>query len=102
MTSDSQLAMAEAPEIGAGIRSRVGSRRRVRNGKATNDLVLSASADGNDRMFPRILTLYVNDGSTVADCDLWQRCFLATCSPSQVQGSGNGHPGRRGLPGSAL
>ncbi|MCY3654641.1 MAG: hypothetical protein OXG70_06410 [Cyanobacteria bacterium MAG IRC1_bin_28] len=45
MTSDSQLAMAEAPEIGADIHSRVGSRRRVRNGKATNDLVLSASAD---------------------------------------------------------
>ena len=42
-------------------------KRRVRNGEATNDLVLSASTDGNDRVFPRILDLYVNPGSVVAD-----------------------------------
>ena len=61
MTSDSQLAMDEALEIRTDIQGRLGSRRRVRNGKATNDLVLSASADGNDRMFPHILGLYVNE-----------------------------------------
>ena len=32
-------------------------KRRVRNGEATNDLILSASTDGNDRAFPCILDL---------------------------------------------
>ena len=41
--------------------------RRVANGTATNDLVLSAHADGNDRVFPQILRLYVAPGSVVAD-----------------------------------
>ena len=41
--------------------------RTVRNGHATNDLILSAYADGNDKVFPRILSLYVPPGSTVAD-----------------------------------
>lgn len=43
------------------------TKRRVRNGEATNDLVFSAYGDGNDRLFPRILDLYVAPGSTVAD-----------------------------------
>ena len=43
------------------------AKRRVRNGEATNDLVRSAYADGNDRLFARILDLYVASGSTVAD-----------------------------------
>ncbi len=43
------------------------SPRRVTNGQPTNDLVLSAASDGNDRMFPRILDLYVARGSIVAD-----------------------------------
>ena len=42
-------------------------KRRVRNGEATNDLVLSAYADGNDRTFPRILDLYLSPGSVIAD-----------------------------------
>ena len=43
-------------------------RKRVaRNGKATNDLVLSASTEGNERIFPRILDLYVAPESIVAD-----------------------------------
>lgn len=41
--------------------------RRVTNGISTNDLVLSAHADGNDRVFPQILGLYVAPGSIVAD-----------------------------------
>ena len=41
--------------------------RVVRNGVPTNDLVLSAHQNGNDRIFPRILSLYVSPGSTVAD-----------------------------------
>ena len=42
-------------------------KRVVRNGAATNDLVLSAYADGNEHVFPRILDLYVKPGSVVAD-----------------------------------
>lgn len=44
-----------------------GRKRVVQNGVATNDLVFSASTDGNDRVFPQILDLYVARGSVVAD-----------------------------------
>ena len=39
------------------------TKRVVRNGAATNSLVLSAYAEGNDQVFPRILDLYVKPGS---------------------------------------
>jgi hypothetical protein len=42
-------------------------KRKVRNGRATNDLVLSASTAGNDVVFPHILDLYVRHGSVIAD-----------------------------------
>ena len=42
-------------------------KRRVNNGRATNNLIFSFHNDGNDQAFPRILGLYVADGSTVAD-----------------------------------
>ena len=42
-------------------------RRTVDHGKPTNDLVRSAFSDGNDRVFPQILGLYVKPGSIVAD-----------------------------------
>ena len=41
--------------------------RTVRNGQPTNDLVLSSYSEGNDKVFPRILDLYVDPGSTIAD-----------------------------------
>ncbi len=43
------------------------NKRVVRNGSATNDLVLSAHVDGNESVFPKILDLYVRPGSVVAD-----------------------------------
>ena len=43
------------------------TRRRVRNGRPTNALVHSAYAESNDKVFPRILGLYVAPHSTVAD-----------------------------------
>ena len=46
---------------------RPAQKRRVRNGEATNDLILSAHVDGNDRLFQRILNLYVKLGSVIAD-----------------------------------
>ncbi len=55
------------PTVYPGRNLRGSEKRRVRNGDATNDLVFSASADGNDRVFPRVLGLYVSPGSVVAD-----------------------------------
>ena len=46
---------------------RKATKRTVRNGQSTNNLVFSAFTDSNDRVFPRILDLYVKPGSTVAD-----------------------------------
>ena len=43
------------------------TRRQVTNGQPTNELVLTAHAEGNDKVFPRILDLYVKPGSIVAD-----------------------------------
>ena len=43
------------------------AKRVVRNGEATNALVLSAYQEGNERVFPRIMDLYVKPGSIVAD-----------------------------------
>lgn len=42
-------------------------RRVVRNGLPSNDLVHTAYSDGNDRILPRILDLYVAPGSIIAD-----------------------------------
>ncbi len=43
------------------------TRRRVRNGKPTNDLIHSAYIEGNEEIFPRILSLYIAPDSMVAD-----------------------------------
>ena len=48
-------------------KSRKHNKRVVRNGAPTNDLVLSASTEGNERLFPQILKLYVKQGIIVAD-----------------------------------
>ena len=42
-------------------------KRTVKNGKPTNELVFSASIEGNDSVFPQILRLYVKPKSVVAD-----------------------------------
>jgi DNA methylase len=44
-----------------------GRRRRTQGGIATTDVVLSAHVGGNSEIFPRILSLHVPDGATVAD-----------------------------------
>ena len=53
--------------VARGEASGYGSRRKVRNGAPTNDLIRSAFSEGNDLVFPHILGLYVNPGSIVAD-----------------------------------
>ena len=42
-------------------------KRVVRNGVATNELVLSAYVGGNEHVFPLVMDLYVSLGSVVAD-----------------------------------
>ena len=58
---------SEPDSVSAGSAPKPRQRRVVRNGTATNDLVLSAYVGGNEALLPRILDLYVVPGSTVAD-----------------------------------
>ena len=57
--------------------------RRVINGTATNALVFSAYAEGNDKVFPRILSLYVKPGSVVADVTYGKGVFWRHVPPGQ-------------------
>ena len=50
-------------------------RRVVRNGAPNNDLVLSAYNLGNAEVFPKVLELYVNPGSVVADVTFGKGAF---------------------------
>ena len=50
-------------------------KRAVLNGQSTNDLVFSAFTDSNDRVFPRVLGLYVSPGSVVADVTFGKGVF---------------------------
>ena len=51
------------------------AKRVVRNGAPTNNLILSASALGNERLFPQILKLYVQSRSVVADVTFGRGVF---------------------------
>lgn len=44
-----------------------GKKRKSPDGQPTNDLVFSAYVGTNDEVFPFILSLYVEPGSTIAD-----------------------------------
>ena len=69
---------SSSPEVS---RSQNSGKRKVKNGKPTNDLVFSAYTDGNDRTFPRILSLYVAPGSTVADVTFGKGVFWRHVPP---------------------
>lgn len=56
-------------------------KRVVRNGHATNKLVLSAHTDGNDDVFPKILQLYVRPGSVIADVTYGKGVFWRNVPP---------------------
>jgi hypothetical protein len=49
--------------------------RRVRNGQPSNQLVFSAQQGTNDELFPGILSLYVEPGSTIADITFGKGIF---------------------------
>jgi hypothetical protein len=61
------------------------TKRVVKNGHASNDLVLSASADGNDAIFPKILELYVRPGSVVADITYGKGVFWRNVRPGSYK-----------------
>ena len=58
------------------------TKRVVKNGHATNELVLSAYMDGNDAIFPKILELYVRPGSVVADVTYGKGVFWRNVPPA--------------------
>ena len=60
-------------------------KRTVKNGKPTNDLVLSASIEGNDSVFPRILRLYVKPKSVVADITYGKGVFWKSIPDDEYQ-----------------
>jgi len=53
----------------------INQKRIVKNGTPTNDLVFSASIEGNDRVFSRVLRLYVKPHSVVADVTYGKGAF---------------------------
>ena len=60
-------------------------KRAVKNGKSTNDLVLRASIEGNDSVFPRILRLYVKPRSVVADVTYGKGVFWKSIPDDEYQ-----------------
>jgi hypothetical protein len=70
-----QLTLYDSPET-VGFESTLKEKKRtVKNGRPTNDLVFSASMEGNDRIFPQILQLYVKPKSVVADVTYGKGAF---------------------------
>jgi len=60
-------------------------KRKVKNGKPSNELVLSAYIEGNDSVFPRILGLYVKPGSVIADVTYGKGVFWRTIPDGEYQ-----------------
>ena len=56
-------------------------KRTVKNGAASNDLVLSATTGSNQELFPQVLSLYVAPGSTVADITYGKGVFWRNIPP---------------------
>ena len=74
-----------APPPPETVRAPKSVKRQVKNGEPTNDLIRSAYADGNDRTFPRILSLYVAPGSKVADVTFGKGVFWRHVPPDQYE-----------------
>jgi len=56
-------------------------KRKSPNGFATNELVLSAYAGGNEEVFPQVLSLYVAPGATIADVTYGKGVFWRSIAP---------------------
>lgn len=60
-------------------------KRTVKNGKPTNELVFSASTEGNDTVFRQILRLYVKPKSIVADVTYGKGAFWRLIPEGEYQ-----------------
>lgn len=60
-------------------------KRSSPGGLPTNDLVLSVFTEGNDRAFPQILGLYVEQGSIVADVTYGKGVFWRRVPPGRYE-----------------
>ncbi len=67
---------------GGNARHSLKEKRVVKNGRATNDLVLSACLEGNDDVFPRILQLFIRPGSVIADVTYGKGVFWRNVPPN--------------------
>ena len=81
---DTDTALRTGNDIG-GFQEVSQERRRVRNGKPTNDLVLSAYVGGNEDIFPHILSLYVAPLSMVADVTYGKGVFWRNVPKNRYQ-----------------
>ena len=79
MASSTQQQSAQLPFVEVTDASR--TKRVVRKGAPTNDLVLSAYAATNEEVFPKILDLYVAPGSVVADVTFGKGVFWNRVEP---------------------
>ena len=69
----------------AGIQEPAPTRRQVRNGQPTNELVFSAYVGGNEDTFPHVLALYVAPGSLVADVTFGKGVFWRNIPEDQYE-----------------
>lgn len=60
-------------------------KRTVKNGRPSNDLVLSATTGTNEKIFPQILGLYVAPGSIVADVTYGKGVFWKNIPPDRYR-----------------
>ena len=60
-------------------------RRKVQNGAPTNNLVRSAYVEGNAKVFPLILDLYLAQGSVVADVTYGKGAFWRNVTPGKYE-----------------
>ena len=58
-------------------------KRRVVNGAPSNDLTLSAHIGSNETLFPKILKMYVADGSRIADITYGKGVFRTNLGRSE-------------------
>lgn len=61
------------------------AKRKVANGRPTNDVIRTAFDTTNDKAFPAILGLYVADGSVVADVTYGRGVFWRKVPPDKYK-----------------
>ena len=70
------------------------TKRIVRRGSPTNDLVLSAYQAANEHVFPKILELYIAPGSLIADITYGKGVFWRNVPDGRYRLKANRSGGR--------